>query len=229
MADMAATLGSGAAGAVATRLRKAACASRRCGGPVMVIGGSLREASASVAVARFIDGEIARKGIASNLFTIEELNLPPFNPDHHRVDRSVAEDFVNAVRRCRAMIWCAPAYHQTISGSFKNVLDFIELTADDKSVYLTGKVIGLVSTSGGVRAAVSCITSMQFVVHALRAFAIPYSVPIPHANHLLDADGLIKDDDVLLKLRLVAQEVEGFVRHYSEPELRPTNQIKHLD
>ena len=228
MESMAATLGSGATAAAATRLRKAACASERCGGPVMVIGGSLREASASLAAARFIEGEIARSGIPSSLITVEELNLPPFNPDYHRVDRSVAEDFINAVRRCRAMVWCAPAYHQTISGSFKNVLDFIELTADDESVYLTGKAIGLVSTSGGFQAAVNCITSMQFVVHALRAFAIPYPVPIPFGNNLLDPNGLIKDDGVLRKLQLLAQEVGGFVRHYSEPEFRPTNAFKHL-
>ena len=229
MEDTATTLGSGATTATAARLKKAARATQRDGGPIMVIGGSLREASASLAAARFIGDEIAKSGIATSLFTVEELNLPPFNPDYHRVDRSVAEDFVDAVRRCRAMIWCAPAYHQTISGSFKNVVDFIELTADDESIYLTGKAVGLVTTSGGFHAAVNCVTSMQFAAHALRAFVIPYSVPIPFGNSLLDANGQIKDENVLRKLQLLAEEVRLFVRHYSETGGRALNAHQHLE
>jgi FMN reductase len=229
MANTSANLRSGATAVTAARLKQAARASQRGGGPIMVIGGSLRGPSASRAAAQYIEGEIAQSGVATSLFTVDELNLPPFNPDYHRVDRSVAEDFIDAVRRCRAMIWCAPAYHQTISGSFKNVVDFIELTADDESVYLTGKAVGLVSTSGGFQAAVNCITSMQFAVYALRAFVLPYSVPIPFGNSLLDENGRIKDENVLRKLQLLAEEVRLFLGNYKETSGRATNALKHLE
>ena len=222
-------LGSGATEATAARLKKAARASQPGAGPIMVIGGSLRGASASLAAARFIEREFAQSGVATSLFTVEDLNLPPFNPDYHRLDRSVAENFIDGVRRCRAMIWCAPAYHQTISGSFKNVIDFIELTADDQSVYLTGKAVGLVSASGGFQAAVNCITSMQFAAHALRAFILHYSVPIPFGNSLLNEDGEIQDEKVLSKLQLLAEELRLFLRHYNETGGRATNTFKHLE
>lgn len=228
MEDASPALGTGPSTATAARLSKAARAATGGEGPVMVIGGSLRGASASLAAARFIEGEIARSGVAASLFTVDELNLPPFNPDYHRANRSVAEDFIDAVRGCRAMVWCAPAYHQTISGSFKNVVDFIELTADDESVYLTGKIVGLVSASGGIQAAVNCITSMQFAAHALRAFVLPYAVPIPFANNLLDENGRIGDENILHRLRLLVEEVRLFLTHYAETGGRATNAHKHL-
>ncbi|HKT19333.1 MAG TPA: NAD(P)H-dependent oxidoreductase [Stellaceae bacterium] len=33
---------------------------------------------------------------------------------------------------------CTPAYHYSISGSFKNALDFVELLGEDDPPYLAG-------------------------------------------------------------------------------------------
>ena len=42
-------------------------------------------------------------------------------------------------------------YHGTVSGSFKNALDWLQLLSDSDPPYLTNKVVGLVSTAGGVQ------------------------------------------------------------------------------
>ena len=42
-------------------------------------------------------------------------------------------------------------YHGTVSGSFKNALDWLQLLSDRDPPYLTNKVVGLVSTAGGVQ------------------------------------------------------------------------------
>ena len=42
-------------------------------------------------------------------------------------------------------------YNGTISGSFKNALDWLKLLADRKPPYLTDKVVGLISTAGGMQ------------------------------------------------------------------------------
>ncbi len=47
------------------------------------------------------------------------------------------------------MIWSSPTYHGSVSGSFKNALDWLILLAEHAPPYLSNKPIGLVTTAGG--------------------------------------------------------------------------------
>jgi len=65
------------------------------------------------------------------------------------------------------MLWSSPLYHGTISGSFKNALDWLQLLGDRQPAYLTDKVIGLISTAGGTQG-LQAVNTMEFIVRALR-------------------------------------------------------------
>ena len=58
-------------------------------------------------------------------------------------------------------------YNGTISGSLKNALDWLILLRDRHPPYLTDKVVGLISTAGGVHG-LQAVNTMEFVVRALR-------------------------------------------------------------
>ena len=58
---------------------------------------------------------------------------------------------MDAVYACDAMIWSSPTYHGSVSGSFKNALDWLILLAERDPPYLTNKPVGLVTTAGGVQ------------------------------------------------------------------------------
>ena len=75
------------------------------------------------------------------------------------------------------MIWSSPTYHGSISGSFKNALDWLILLAERDPPYLSNKPIGLVSTAGGVQG-LQAVNSMEFIARALRG----WSVPLVHAR-----------------------------------------------
>ena len=49
------------------------------------------------------------------------------------------------------MIWSSPTYHGSVSGSFKNALDWLILLAEREPPYLSNKPVGLVTTAGGVQ------------------------------------------------------------------------------
>ena len=70
-------------------------------------------------------------------------------------------------------------YNGTISGSFKNALDWLKLLGDRNPPYLTDKVVGLISTAGGMQG-LQAVNTMEFVVRALRGWAVPL-VPIAQA------------------------------------------------
>jgi FMN reductase len=75
------------------------------------------------------------------------------------------------------MIWSSPTYHGSVSGSFKNALDWLILLAERDPPYLTNKPVGLVTTAGGVQG-LQAINSMEFVVRALRGWSVPLVQPV---------------------------------------------------
>jgi len=84
------------------------------------------------------------------------------------------------VQAAQGMLWSSPLYHGTISGAFKNALDWLQLLSDRNPPYLTDKVVGLISTAGGTHG-LQAVNTMEFVVRALRGWAVPLVLPIPQA------------------------------------------------
>jgi hypothetical protein len=74
-------------------------------------------------------------------------------------------------------IWLTPLYHGGMTGMMKNCLDWLELTARLEKPYLTDKVVGLVAWADGGQA-MQGINAMDAVAKALRAWVVPYTVPL---------------------------------------------------
>ena len=190
---------------------------------VLVLSGSLRAKSVTDVVGRHVATELVKAGVATRLMSVRELALPMYDPDIHtsKALPMIAPLFA-AVKQARAMVWCTPAYHRTMSGSFKNVLDYFELMAADQPAYLTGKAIGIIAVSGGIPASVTAITSLEFAAHALRAYVIPYTVPVPFADKLLDGDGKIANAGIRTRIDLLVQETAAFLANYNDTVARPS-------
>jgi arsenic resistance protein ArsH len=93
-----------------------------------------------------------------------------------------------------------------MTGAMKNCLDWLELTAKNEKPYLTDKVVGLVCWADGGQA-MQGINAMDAVAKALRAWVIPYSVPLVKNQLYTDAhrrelsvDPMHKLDRLLLLL-----------------------------
>jgi FMN reductase len=104
------------------------------------------------------------------------------------------------------MIWSSPLYQGTISGALKNALDWLRLLGDREPPFLHDKVVGLVSTAGGTQG-LQAVNTMEFATRALRAWAVPYVVPIAVAARVFDESGRIQDRAVEAQLRMLGGEV----------------------
>jgi hypothetical protein len=67
-------------------------------------------------------------------------------------------------------------------------------------------VIGLISAAGGTHG-LQAINTMEFSIRALRAWAVPYVVPIAAAARVFDPDGRVRDEGVDSQLRALGSEV----------------------
>lgn len=172
---------------------------------VVGLGGSLAKKSSSLAALRIALEGAAEAGARTELFDIAELALPMFDPSNPTPPDAVVK-LCDAMYNADGVIWSSPMYHGTISGSFKNALDWLQLLANRKPPYLTDKVVGLISTAGGVQG-LQAVNTMEFVVRALRGWAVPLVLPIAQAWKAFDEEDNARDHNLDQQLRALGREV----------------------
>jgi len=178
---------------------------------VVGLGGSLRSASTSrTALQAALEGAAA-DGADTQLIWVRELGLPLYTAEH--AIPQTAHEFADTVHSCDAMIWSSPTYQGSVSGSFKNALDWLILLAERTPPYLTDKPIGLVATAGGVQG-LQTVNTMDFIARALRAWTVPLVLPIPQSRQSFDPDGHLADDAIAAQLRALGAEVARAARQF---------------
>ena len=144
-------------------------------------------------------------------FNVSSMDLPIYK---YGLTTPAAEELVAAVRAAHGMIWCSPLYHGTVSGAFKNAVDWLEMLARDVPPYLSNKVIGLIATAGGDQP-LQAINTMEYMVRSLRGWTFPLTVPIPRADTAFDTEGALQDEALDQRLRLLGGEVAGAAEKWS--------------
>jgi FMN reductase len=172
---------------------------------IVGLGGSLAELSRSRAALRLALEGAASAGAETALLDLRELALPMYNPD----DDTPNEEAARLIETCYSadgMLWSSPLYQGTISGALKNALDWLHLLGGREPPYLHDQVIGLISAAGGTQG-LQAINTMEFATRALRAWAVPYVVPVAAAWRVFDASGQVHDEGVEQQLRMLGGEV----------------------
>jgi FMN reductase len=179
---------------------------------IVGLGGSLAPNSASLAALSVaLDG--AREfGAEVRLLNLRELNLPMYVPGASTMPEA-ARVLCEATSEAQGLMWSSPLYHGTVSGAFKNALDWLQLLSDRTPPYLTDKVVGLISTAGGTHG-LQAVNTMEFVVRALRGWAVPLVLPIPQAWRAFQ-DGRVVDAAVGEQLRVLGRELARAAQVFS--------------
>ena len=181
---------------------------------VVGLGGSLAPVSTSaMALAVALRGA-ADAGAETAMLDVRKMALPMYRPGVQDLP-DIVEDLNETVYEAHGLIWSSPLYHGTISGSFKNMIDWLNPLGRRDPAYLTNKVIGLISTAGGTQG-LQAVNTMEFMVRALRGWAVPLVLPIPTAWKVFEG-GEIQDEKIELQLlnlgREVARAAFQFVHH----------------
>ena len=180
---------------------------------VVGLGGSFAERSASRAALNIALNGAEEAGAQVELFDVRALNLPMYDPDGTEVPEA-ARRLADAVAGARGLLWSSPLYHGTVSGAFKNALDWLQLLSDRDPPFLTNKVVGLISVAGGVYG-LQAVNTMEFVVRALRGWSVPLVIPIPRAWQVFDEEGKARDEGIERQLRSLGAEVWRAARQFA--------------
>jgi FMN reductase len=182
---------------------------------IVGLGGSLARTSRSLAALQVALAGAAEAGASTKLLNLRELDLPMFNPEDEREPPPAASALIEACYDADGMLWSSPMYQGTISGAFKNALDWLHALGSREPPFLHDEVIGLISAAGGTQG-LQAINTMEFAVRALRGWAVPYVIPVAAAFRLFDSEGKITDEGTELQLRTLGAEVVRVATRFAD-------------
>ena len=136
---------------------------------IVGLGGSLRKGSTSRSALQRALAGAAASGAETTLLDLRELDLPMYDPDDDEPTEAAAT-LIGSCYAADGLLWSSPLYQGTISGAFKNALDWLHVLGRREPPYLHDKVIGLISAAGGTQG-LQAINTMEFSARALRGWA----------------------------------------------------------
>jgi arsenic resistance protein ArsH len=145
---------------------------------VLIFNGALerRNNATSHKLAQYFKDSFEDKGADASIFNLSESGIPLFDITLNHVPLSV-QAMAQIFRNADIHIWLTPLYHGSMTGVMKNCLDWLEVSAKELRPYLTDKLVGLVCWADGGQA-MQGINAMDSVAKSLRAWVLPYSIPI---------------------------------------------------
>jgi FMN reductase len=176
---------------------------------VVGIGGSLRADSQSERALRIVLEGAAQAGAKTTVVSGVDLVLPFYDPAVPE-RAPIARRLVEELRAADGVVLVSPGYHGTVSGLVKNALDYIEDLRDDARPYLDGRAVGCVAAAQGWQAAVTTLTSLRSIVHALRGWPTPLGAAVNSAQVEFTGDGGCTDEKTTATLRTIGLQVVEF-------------------
>jgi arsenic resistance protein ArsH len=150
----------------------------------LIFNGSLETKANAVSnvISNYLHEKLTKLNVDSSVFNLADSNVPLLDFTFKETPASV-NNMITSFREADVHIWLTPLYHGSMTGAMKNCLDWLEYSAKLPEPYLSGKRIGLVCWADGVQA-MQGINAMDSVAKALRAWTLPYSVAMQHAQIL---------------------------------------------
>jgi FMN reductase len=168
----------------------------------------MRVPSLSLSVCRSAAAVGKEFGFSTRILDLRELALPIYVPDwelgQYPAGRDQIHQLVESLRVADALIWASPTYHGTVSGVFKNAVDFTELLCRDVRPYLYGRSVGLVSINDS-----TTFAAMRDCARELRAWLAPTQVELGGGD--FNHDHELVGESATRRLRRLLQELAEFV------------------
>jgi len=99
-----------------------------------------------------------------------------------------------------------------VTGLIKNAIDYMTDLMEDTRPYLTGRAVCCIAAGGGLPGAVTALSSLRDIVHALRGWPTPMQVPINSSAKPFAEDGSCTDPKLTKMIQAAQDDVWSFTR-----------------
>jgi FMN reductase len=175
---------------------------------VVGLGGSVEPHSQSELALKAVLSALGRRDVDTRMFSGPQLNFPPYHTGAE--PPAGATDYLAAVRSADAVVISSPGYHGTVSGLVKNALDYLEELRTDQRPYLDGRPVGLIAVARGWQAAVSTLTTLRQITHALRGWPAPFGLTVNSAVTTFDEFAKADSPQISDSIEVLADQIASW-------------------
>ena len=198
---------------------------------ILLLYGSLRERSFSRLLTLEAERLLRRMGAETRVFDPRELPVADsVTADHPKVAELRALSLWS-----EGQVWCSPERHGTITGVFKNQIDWLPLEL--RGVRPTqGRTLAVMQVSGGSQS-FNSVKALRVLGRWMRMVTIPNQSSVPKAYEEFDEDGCMRPSPLydrvvdvmeeLMKFTLLTRGQAGYLTdRYSERKERAAKEAQ---
>jgi len=167
--------------------------------------GSLRDGSYSRRALQLALDGAAELGAKTYIVDLRNYDLPFCDGNNKGMENKPdVKRMRTKIKEADGILLSTPEYHGSFSGVLKNALDLMGFDEFE------GKMMGLLSVSGGALGGLNGLSSLRAIGRTLHAWVVPDEVSIPRAYQEFDNEGNIKNSKLKEKIMEVGRQVARF-------------------
>lgn len=174
---------------------------------VAIIVGSARINRESHKVALYLENVLRQQMIGVNVIDLMKTPLPIMDERYSFIEHTEPNilHIAEVLKKSDAVILLSPEYTGTISGVLKNAIDFY-------ARLMSGKPIGVVTTSNGRLGGINASHQMQHIILSMNAYPMPYKLLVSDIAKGFDEQGQPIREDIINNTQRFANEFIPFAK-----------------
>jgi NAD(P)H-dependent FMN reductase len=164
---------------------------------ILAFAGSLRTGSFNEKILAVAADGARAAGADVTRIELREFPVLPYDGDVEAADGLPANalKLKELFRAADGLLIASPEYNSAISGTLKNVLDWVSRTAPGEKPLqaFKGKVAALCSASPGALGGIPGLASVRSILGNIGVVVLPDQVALPKANEAFDDEGNVVD------------------------------------
>ena len=180
-----------------------------------LISGTNRPESNTRKIAREVEGIYAKLEVPLRVLDLADMPQEIFLPSSYAGTPASFRPFREGILQAEGVIIVTPEYNGGMPGVLKYFIDMLEFPASFEQ-----RPVCFVGLAAGIWGALRPVEQLQAIFGYRNAYLYPERVFMPKVRDLLDANGRLKSEELLGRLRAQAEGFIGFVERVKGVKLR---------
>lgn len=172
---------------------------------IIALAGSLRKDSFNHILAKAVGKEALKAGAEVEVISLSDFDIPFFDEDlEQQGPIAGVEALKDKIRSADGLIIASPEYNGSISGVFKNALDWVSRTAPDGVPAFANTTVALVATSPGGLGGIRGLNHARDIFVGMGALVLSQQLVVGGAYQAFNAQGELSDEGMAAQVNSLA-------------------------
>lgn len=183
---------------------------------ILAIGGSMRLDSFNKKLVKIAAEGARAAGVEVTYLDLADFRLPLYDGDLEAKEGlpPKAKELKEIFIAHKGFLFSSPEYNSSISGVFKNVIDWVSRPEKDDPLSLVafrGKTAALMSASPGELGGLRGLVHLRAMLNNIFVLVLPEQLTIPKAHEAFDDQGRLKDSSRQEKALGIGKQLAEFL------------------